>query len=266
MHRLPPLDPPRQAEPEGRGHCSPHTLCSVQDESSCGKAIALDAPACPTFLLNIASKVLPFHPTERDRERLGPARLPPMLSHSLTPAPRPQHIPTSLCPHVPVSPRPHVSQPQQQGGFGACSTGEASGRTRCLQPHLQKPTQNQLGSHSHPVPLTCCRKLLRTALGQHRAGGGWGDPRCPVPAPQGSPSPPPGSPVPRLPFTGSAPSPRVFHRLEQLFHLQKAQNPTQLQLFNDPLFKHCQGLPFALARSAEQAARPGTRCGSSSSN
>lgn len=67
--------PPWQAEPEGSDHCGPHMLCSVQDESSCGKEIASDAPACPRFLLNTASNS-PLHPTERDQERL--ARLAPV--------------------------------------------------------------------------------------------------------------------------------------------------------------------------------------------
>lgn len=78
--------PPQQAEPEGSDHCSPHMLCSVQGESSCGKEIASDAPACPRFLLNTANNS-PLHPTERDQGRLARLAPVPMSPSPSDPAP-----------------------------------------------------------------------------------------------------------------------------------------------------------------------------------
>lgn len=105
-----PLRPPL-CLPEPAGSSRQHSLQpshaavrAAQGESGCGKAIAWDAPACPTFLLNIASQVLPIHPSEPARKSLG-TRLPPVWSSSPCPG--------MLSPPLPVLPVPPFPIPQR---------------------------------------------------------------------------------------------------------------------------------------------------------
>ena len=100
--RQPPPAPLCLPEPTGSGRQhslqpSHAAVRAVQGKSGCGKAIAWDAPACPTFLLNIAGQVLPIHPPEPARERFG-RRLP--LPRSSSPCPE------TLSPLLPVPPVP----------------------------------------------------------------------------------------------------------------------------------------------------------------
>lgn len=86
---------------------------AAQGESGSGKAIAWAAPACPTFLLNIAGQVLPIHPPEPARERLSTCL--PLPWSSL---PRPKILRPVL--PVPLSPlrRPLAAAAEQSQSAG----------------------------------------------------------------------------------------------------------------------------------------------------
>lgn len=126
-----PLRPPL-CLPEPAGSGRQHSLQpshaavrAAQGESGCGKAIAWDAPACPTFLLNIASQVLPIHPSEPARKSLG-TRLPPVWSSSPCPGMLSPPLPVLPVPPFPIPQRLcHLSYPcPQDSGGGVGSRGQ----------------------------------------------------------------------------------------------------------------------------------------------
>lgn len=150
--RQPPLAPLRLPEPadSSRQHSlrpSHAAVRAAQGKSGCGKAIAWDAPACPTFLLNIAGQVLPFYPPEPARERLSLVQLilawdaePTITSlpSATVPIPQPQRHLSHPCPR----------DPRQRGLSGAEGLVAPRGgsqmagwaRSPQLPPH-REPTQ-----------------------------------------------------------------------------------------------------------------------------
>lgn len=115
-----PLGPP---EPGGRGRQhSLQPLHAARGESGYRKAIAWDAPACPTFLLNIAGWVLPLRLLEPARERLSLVQL------ALPRDAEPTAVPPSATVPIP-QPQRHLSHPCLPDPWG-----QGAGGTQGTQP------------------------------------------------------------------------------------------------------------------------------------
>lgn len=140
---------PGRARGQQRAALAPAlTCCGVcrAGESGCGRAIAGDAPACPTFLLNIARQVLPSHPPQPAWEMLG-THLSPAWSSSPRPGMLSPQLPVPKMPlspsHSPASPLPSLPAraSAERGPVAPRGGSQVDGWTHPLQlPRHGEPT------------------------------------------------------------------------------------------------------------------------------